>query len=248
MLIPIGQVNRNFGRITMGEMPENIDGWNVRGDQLYLYRMVRAVHTGVCDEKLASEKPGAMSTARWLTTASRILRYYVTCTQPSMTLKKVAEFVMKVYAPFWFLVKSQPLAIHGSRHVFRYISWIRHLPIDVQQVLRPFIANNAYFFHPENVLLSMITDQDPLVRSDGYEKILSARNEVTTCIRQMFGPQVDNFINFESDSYVDMINWNKFHLTEPPCLQFYTQDQLEDLQSSNEIIELPGKNTENNLT
>ena len=118
----------------------------------------------------------------------------------------------------------QPLAIHGSRYVFQYIPWIRQLPKDVQQVLRPFIENNAYLFDPEHVLLSMITDQDPLVRSDGYAKILSARNEALGCIRQMFGPQVDNFINFESDSYFDMINWSKFEFTEPPCLQFYTQD------------------------
>lgn len=210
----------------MGEMPVNVDGWNVRGDQLYLYSMVLAVHTGECDDRLAVEKPGEISTARWLTTASRILRYYVTCTQPSMILKNLVQFIVKIYAPFWFLIKSQPLAVHGSRNVFKYISWIRQLPEDVQKVLRPVIENNPYFFHPENILLSMITDQDPLVRSDGIAKVLLARSEATGCIRQMFGPQVDKFINFESECYVDMINWNIFELTEPPCLQFYTQDQL----------------------
>lgn len=231
----------------MGEMPANIEGWSIRGDQSYLYRMVRSVHTGECDDRLASEKPGAISTARWLTTASRILRFYVTCAKPPVILKKLAEFVMKVYAPFWFLVKSQPLAIHGSRHVFKYISWIRQLPEDVQQILRPSIENNAYFFHPENVLLSMITDQDPLVRSDGYNKILSARNEAAVGIRQMYGAQVKNFIDFESDSYYHMINWTKFELTEPPCLQFYMQDQLEALQFSKEIIEIPGSTRKTTL-
>lgn len=39
----------------MGEMPENIDDWEIRDDQRYLYRMVVAVHTGVCDERLANE-------------------------------------------------------------------------------------------------------------------------------------------------------------------------------------------------
>lgn len=229
----------------MGEMPANIDGWNVRGDQLYLYRMVLAVHSGKCEERLAHEKPGGISTARWLTTASRILRYYMTCSQPSVPLKKLAEFVVKVYAPFWFLVKSKPLAIHGSRNIFQYIAWIRQLPEDVQQTLRPVIQNNSYFFHPENVLLSMITDEDAIVRSDGYTKILLARNDATGCIRQMFGPQVVNFINFESDSYIHMINWNKFELTEPPCLQFYTQEHLQALQYSQDVIELPGKRKKN---
>lgn len=39
----------------------------------------------------------------------------------------------------------------------------------------------------------------------------------------MYGPEVEDFIKFESDSNSDMINWNKFELTEPPCLQLHSQ-------------------------
>lgn len=125
LLIPFGQVNKNFEPISMGEMAANIEGWNVRGDQLYLYRMVPGVHIRKCDKRLANRKPCVISTARWLTTASRIIRYYVMCTLPSMVLKKLALFVVKAYAPFWFLVKSQLFTIHRSENVFQYISWIR---------------------------------------------------------------------------------------------------------------------------
>lgn len=224
----------------MGAMPDNIDDWNIRDDQRYLFRMVVAVNNGHCDERLASEEPGVMSTARWLTTGSRILRHYVTQERPSPTLKKLAEFVVKVYAPFWFLVKSQPQAIHGSRHVFKYICWIRQLPKDVQLVIRPFIENNAYFFHPENILLSMITDPDSQTRKDAYEKILEARRNASETIRQMYIPQ-RGVIQFDSDAYTRMIDWRQFRITEPPFLQFYVQAQLEKYLDSDEIIDIPSK-------
>lgn len=235
------QVQQGFQAIPMGDMPHSIADWDIRADQCYLYRMVIAVNNGVCDEHLASIKPGPVNKARWLTTAGRILRLYITKKNPPLYLCKLAAFVVKVYAPFWFLVKSQPLAIHGSRHVFKYISWIRGLPEDVQEVIRPTIENNAYFFHPENVLLSMITDPNHLTRSEGYEKILDARHDPPSTIRQFIAPK-RGIINFNSNSYTSMIDWNKVRITEPPCLQFYIDEQLQEFHYSNDkIIEIPGK-------
>ncbi|XP_036317822.1 uncharacterized protein LOC118732819, partial [Rhagoletis pomonella] len=37
----------------------------------------------------------------------------------------------------------------------------------VQAIIRSAIENNAYYFHPENILLAMITDADPEIRNDG---------------------------------------------------------------------------------
>lgn len=224
----------------MGEMPSNIDAWIIRSDQRYLYRIVRAVDSGHCDDDLASAQPGVTSTARWLTTASRILRYYVTQAQPSNILRDLATFIVKVYAPFWFLVKSQALAIHGSRNVFKYISWIRDLPHNTQSVIKTTIDNNPYFFHHENILLSMITDPDAIVRADGYTKIFEARSNATGQTRQFRGAKHQPHINYSSTTYTEMIDWTRFNITEPPCLQFYTQEQLSDLQYSDEIIKIPG--------
>ena len=71
----------------MGEMQENINGWVLRGDQKYLYDMVRAVDSGVCDDHLASMKPGRLNLSRWLTTAARILRLYLIKPTASEELK-----------------------------------------------------------------------------------------------------------------------------------------------------------------
>lgn len=225
----------------MGEMPENINDWDIRDDQRYLYRMVLAVNSGVCNEQLAEQKPGVISTARWLTSGSSVLRVYVATANPSPTLRNLAEFVVKVYAPFWFLVKSQPKAIHGSRHVFKYICWIRQLPIDVRTIVQSSIKHNAYFFHPENILLSMITDENPFIRADGYNKIDLARQEPPSVLRKFHMPQSKEIIKFDSATYPEMIDWNLFKITEPPCLQFFDYDQLNEYRYENKMIEIPGK-------
>ncbi|XP_036340639.1 uncharacterized protein LOC118750006 [Rhagoletis pomonella] len=228
-----------FEAIAMGVIPENIGSWELRNDQRYLFDMVLAVNNGECDEYLASKSPGPVSTARWLTTASRLLRVYVSKESPSAELRNMVEFVVKVYAPFWFLVKSQPQAIHGSRHVFKYICWIRELSNAVQAIIRSAIENNAYYFHPENILLAMITDADPEIRNDGYEKIKTARQYPPAGLRVFKVPK-RGVINFESKSYVSMIDWSQFKITEPPCVQFYPDSELTMFQfSENEVINIP---------
>lgn len=221
----------------MGPMPDNIGIWEIHSDQSYLYRMVRAVDRGECDANLASFKPGPVSPSRWITFAARLLRMYVTKTNPSNDLKILVQYVMKVYAPFWFLVKSQPLAIDGSRHIFQLIQWTRSFPASVKKVVEASIQINGYFCHPENILLAMLTDEDRSVRSEAYEKVLEARRHPASRIRQFLIPK----INFHSTSYTTMIDWaNVKNLSEPPCIQFISQKDLVDLYDSGQIIDIPG--------
>lgn len=219
----------------MGEMPQNIDEWDLRDDQQYLYSMMKAVASGVCDQRLASLKPGKLNLSRWLTTASRILRLYVTKSEPSETLKHLVFFVMKIYGPFWFLIKSQPKAVYGSRHLFQYIKWIKQLPEYMQEIVQRSIQINGFFAHPENILLSLIVDECKEVRNDAFDIILKARARKDDRIRQFNVPT----INFNAESLKNIINWDE--AAEPPCTQFYSQHYLEYLKDSDEIVSIPGK-------
>lgn len=73
---------------------------------------------------------------------------------------------MKVYIPFWFHVKNNPLAIDGSRNLFKYIQLARELPQSVQVHVHDAIKRNGFYAHPENSLLGMITDNDKNVRDN----------------------------------------------------------------------------------
>lgn len=219
-------------------MPDNISDWEIRSDQLHLYRMVRAVDSGICDANLASLKPGPINLSRWNTMACRLLRLYVTKPSPSNNLKTLVNYVMKVYVPFWFRVKSKPQAIHGSRHIFQFIQWTQTFPESVKKIVHRSIQINGFFCHPENILLAMLTDENKQIRIDAIAKILEARRRPPSTIRQFIIPK----INFNADSYTTMINWNEVeNICEPPCIQFYTQSYLQEFVESDEIIEIPGK-------
>ena len=45
-----------------------------------------------------------------------------------------------------------------------------------KQILFDWIQHNAYFFHPEKLLLAMICDDSHIIRKLGWTLILKARN------------------------------------------------------------------------
>ncbi|GBN51295.1 hypothetical protein AVEN_233042-1 [Araneus ventricosus] len=65
----------------------------------YLWDTCQDVLTGECLQELGRRSPGKISHATWLTMSNRILRLYIASLDPNLQLKKLAEFVMKVYAP-----------------------------------------------------------------------------------------------------------------------------------------------------
>lgn len=127
-------------------------------DQQYLYKIVSAVISGEFPEDLGNKSPGKLSHARWITRANRILRLYVSTEEPSENLKTLATFVVKVYAPSWFLIKNKPSCKDGTRHLFIIIKASRYLPETLKKIIDPVIQRNGYFAHPEGILLAMITD------------------------------------------------------------------------------------------
>ncbi|CAH0388393.1 unnamed protein product [Bemisia tabaci] len=63
---------------------------DLSNDQLYLLEIVYAVAEGSCSEELGKKTPGKVAHSRCLTTASRVLRLYVSTEMPSNNLKVLA--------------------------------------------------------------------------------------------------------------------------------------------------------------
>jgi hypothetical protein len=71
----------------------------------------------------------------------------------------LVEYVAKVYAPMWFYIKSKPSCKDGVRHVYETVHLVQSLSSRVKLIVQPVIQRNAYFAHPENLLLSMMSDE-----------------------------------------------------------------------------------------
>ena len=80
-------------------------------DQQYLYDVVTAVSSGHCSLSLSDRSPGKrILRLRWLTTANRILRLYISKTSPSNNLLILVNYIAKVYIPMWFKIKNKLLS------------------------------------------------------------------------------------------------------------------------------------------
>jgi hypothetical protein len=101
-------------------------------DQKYLYRIVSAVITGIFPEDLGNKSLGKMSHARWLTRANRILRLYVSTESPSENLTTLATYIVNVYAPTWFSIKTHPTCKDGARHLWKLIFASRYLSTELK--------------------------------------------------------------------------------------------------------------------
>lgn len=204
-----------------GELPE-VSTQDISSDQKYLYRIVAAVITGVFPEDLKSKSPGKMSHARWLTRANRILRLYVSIKEPSKNLTILATYIVKVYAPTWFYIKTHPTCKDGARHLWKLISASRYLSTELKTIIDPVIQRNSYFAHPENLLLGMLTDPQKHIRELAARRILKARNIKTNKLRIFKLPD----INFNALSYIDLIDWQE-NVTEPPILKTIPDEDIQ---------------------
>ncbi|GBL74603.1 hypothetical protein AVEN_235510-1 [Araneus ventricosus] len=71
-------------------------------DQQYLLDISMAIKSGNCKENLTVRDPGPLSHSRWLTTANRTLRLYLSEESPTPEL----HFILKSYVPMWFSIKK----------------------------------------------------------------------------------------------------------------------------------------------
>ena len=103
----------------------DIDFQDLSTDQKYLQDIANAVSSGVCSKALALKQPGTLSLSRWLNTASRFLRQYISTISPTVNLNEVVTYIMKVYVPLWFTIKKEKSRIDGPKHLHWFMKATR---------------------------------------------------------------------------------------------------------------------------
>ena len=88
-------------------------------DQLYLYEACLAIQGGpeLSDMNFVSNRICPLNHSRWLT-ANRALRLYMSSREPSINLTRIVNYVLNIYAPMWFRVKSNPYCTDESHDLF----------------------------------------------------------------------------------------------------------------------------------
>ena len=152
-----------------------VDCDDLSTEQKYSLEIHRATSQERVDYLVFERDPGALNHSRWLTTANRILRFYVSQTNPFTSLILIAEFIMKAYAPMWFRIKCNSSVVNGAKHLHEMIQKIRRIPSEIQEIVLPIIQRNGCFSQSENILLAMVNDENMIVRELGLRRVLRSR-------------------------------------------------------------------------
>ena len=165
-----------FKKVPNPDFPVVAEGdYELSKDQKYLLSMCHAVMEGYVPEDLANQTPGPLSIARWITLASHFLQKYVSNPNPSKTFEEIISGIMHFYGPSWFFIKSHPTCVEGPRNFFYMVKNSRKLGNKVQKIIQKTLQRNAYFAHPEAILLSMLEDRNQDVRAQAVNTILTIR-------------------------------------------------------------------------
>lgn len=215
-------------------------------DQKYLYDICKAISDGQVCQKLAKRSIGTLSKVRWTTIASRVLRVYVSEESPSPVLRTMANFIVLVYAPTMFELKHKSSIVFGSIHLAGMVRALHFLPQNALEIAKDSIARNAYFAHPEHVVMSMLNDENETIRLKGWRKVLSGRQlKLPGEIRKFTVPK----LNFDCTNYLDLIEIDSFIDTDPPVLrklpvseddlEYYASKQILDHDFGSKIKDMP---------
>jgi hypothetical protein len=144
-------------------------------DQKYMARMWLAVISGMVDDNLAAIEPGPPCISRWLTLWGRILRIYVATPRPNKELKRMVNMIVKFSVPMWFHIKRHPYAAAGPHNTFMGLQLMKNLNSEEKKIVKEAVQRNAYFAHPDQLILAMCADKDETVRHKAVGMIKQLR-------------------------------------------------------------------------
>lgn len=227
-----------FRLITDGDPLPEIDVNELSNDQAYLYKMITAIRSGSISDDLLQKKPGPMSMARWLTTASRICRLYVATVLPSNELYSLTHFIVCCYGPTWFSIKCRPRCTDGPKHLLQQIKQQSLLSSVCRNITWPVVQRNAYWAHQENVLLSMLGDDDEVNRKaavDIIKTIRKAPGGSQQQVREFRPPKIKE----NAQTLQDLLPSIEELILEPPLTKHLSDEELQHLVTQPFISQIP---------
>ena len=202
---------------------------DIGSDQRYLRDIILAIDSGVIHPALYNKSPGKLGYARWLTTANRILRVYISTVDPTSQFIILVKYIIFVYARSWFAIKYTPIFHQRPIHVFNMIQWVKNIESPTLiDIFNKTISRNGYSLHSENLSIAMLVDPRPNIRYIAVKRILTSRMQARVNVRKFIIP----IINFDADDYYDLIKYDETWLESSLTIQ-YSSETLERYTNEN---------------
>ena len=94
---------------------------------------------------------------RWLTTAARILRLFISkhelSNQSRKILRLLAQYICSAYGTVWYRIKQDPHWNNGPLHLLSHIKAIKQQPKEIQDIAFKVVEIGFYYGHSERLQL-----------------------------------------------------------------------------------------------
>lgn len=210
-------INPDFVKICVGPALPQLSNEVIKDlstDQSYGYRMVTAIRTGVLPKDLALLEIGPVSHSRWLTTALRFMRIWVSKHglkgKNLNNLKMIVQFCVGVYMVNWFNIKINSKWTQGPRHLLFQLQLLKEQCEKVRTIVMPTVVRSAWYGYSESVLQAMLCSEEEHERREAVEKILKIRGEGDETKQlgdNRVRPRKTPAINTEATTLSQLIDW-----------------------------------------
>ena len=112
----------------------------------------------------------------------------------------------------WFRIRLHSKCTEGPSNLVFSLQLLKDLPQPLPGIIRPVIQRNAYWAHPEALLLAMAADPAEEVRAHAVQTIQQCRRQPQEQVRPYLLPMV----NMEAEDITQLIDWQAELVTEPP--------------------------------
>ena len=139
------------------------------------------------------------------------------------------------YFPIWFQIKLSSSITDGPPNFFDAMQRIKNFPeLNITEISFKVLQRNAFFSHPKNILLAMLSGKDENVRKTTVDKIRYIRSILSEVGTELPKRSPRRFvvpsINVNSKVYHQMIDLSCKRTTEPPLTQTWQWPKLKNLQ------------------
>ena len=99
----------------------------------------------------------------------------------------------------WFQIKKHSCMTDGPYNTFVCLQLLKHLNNMEINIVKEVVQRNAFFAHPDQLLLAMYTDRDEAVRREAVNKIRKLKDQYIPNTEDEAFPEAEAFHEVEED-------------------------------------------------
>ena len=79
-------------------------------------------------------------------------------------MKEIISMLVNLYFPNFFNIKNNSHCQEGAKNFFQVMELSKDLAVGSRETVERVLQDNAYWAHPENIVIAMLGDENETIR------------------------------------------------------------------------------------